>query len=345
MAYLTLGQLNIPIVWLAFFCALLYSEVRGRKSDGVTNKFLEHIVFAYIVVWKLSYVLFSWEGFVKMPLSLLYFDGGLKGQLLALVVVLAFLYKRKHELQWQTVWLYWVRFVGIYSAVVAIFQEQWIPAIIWGFLLIVIERQYSHFLYVGQFLMLVLFSGFSSILTLIHVIVLVTICWQTRKVQLLAMSGVLALVALLIGNIEQTSNVTVRNTIELQATTGEVYPLDEELTVVNFFATWCPPCKAEMPHLQSFAENLPAGVELVGVNLTARDNGQEALVDFMQTYEVSYPILLDEFDEVGQTFHILSIPTTVLLNSEGEEIERIVGPVSEEALRKIVKKHQSFGGV
>ena len=41
MNYLTIGQLNIPVAWLAFFIAFIYSDFRGRKSDGYTNKTIE----------------------------------------------------------------------------------------------------------------------------------------------------------------------------------------------------------------------------------------------------------------------------------------------------------------
>lgn len=50
---------------------------------------------------------------------------------------------------------------------------------------------------------------------------------------------------------------------------------------------------------------------------------------------MTYPILLDETDEVGTAFRVMSIPTKVLLNAQGEELERLVGPVSEEGLRHI----------
>lgn len=78
------------------------------------------------------------------------------------------------------------------------------------------------------------------------------------------------------------------------------------------------------------------------MNLTDRDNGEQALANFMETYEVTYPILMDETDEVGTAFRVMSIPTTVLLNAQGEELERIVGPVSEEGLRQLIKKHQTY---
>lgn len=345
MTYVTLGQFNIPIAWLAFLIAIFYSDFRSRKADVATNKLLEHLVFTYILVWKFSYILFSLSDFLKAPLSLVYFDGGLRGHVLALVVLAFVLYRKRQILVWTDVWTYWARVVAIFSVISFGFQEHWLLAVIWLFTLVLVERKYQHGLLLGQFLLLAWSNGFTSSLTLAHLFVLLTVYLKTKQAQYLVVTGILSLMAMMLVDVEKTTETTAHKMIDLPTTTGEMYRLSEQeqkLTIVNFFATWCPPCKAEMPHLQSFAVNLPAGVELIGVNLTDRDDGEQALVNFMETYEVTYPILLDETDEVGTAFQVMSIPTTVLLNAQGEELERIVGPVSEEGLRQLIKKYQSY---
>ncbi len=343
MTYLTLGQLNIPVAWLAFLVAIFYSDFRSRKADVATNKILEHLVFAYILIWKVSYIFFSWSDFWKAPLSLVYFDGGFKGQVFALLVITAVLYRKRQGLIWADVWAYWVRFIAVYHVITYSFQEHWVIAGIWLVVIGLIERKYSHWILLGQFLLLAWLVGFTSSFTLAHLIILLSVYLKTKQAQYLAVAGILSLLAMTLADVEKTTETTMGGMIDLPTTTGELYRLseqDQELTVVNFFATWCPPCKAEMPHLQSFAEDLPAGVEIIGVNLTDRDDGIQALEDFMQTYEVSYPILLDETDEVGTGYQVMSIPTTVLLNAQGEEVERIVGPISEDGLRQLIKPYQ-----
>ncbi|MEK4080224.1 TlpA family protein disulfide reductase [Solibacillus sp. FSL K6-1126] len=345
MMYISLGQFNIPVAWLAFILAILYSDFRSRKVGVATNKLLEHLVFTYILVWKFSYILFSLSDFIKAPLSLVYFDGGLKGHVLALVVLAFILYRKRQILVWADIWIYWARVVAIFSVISLGFQEHWLYALIWLLVLVLIERKYQHGLLLGQFLLLAWLNGFTSSLTLVQLFVLLTVYLKTKQAQYLVVTGILSLVAMMLVDVEKATETIAHEMIDLPTTTGEMYSLSEQeqkLTVVNFFATWCPPCKAEMPHLQSFAEDLPAGVALIGVNLTDRDNGEQALVNFMETYEVTYPILLDESDEVGTAFRVMSIPTTVLLNAQGEELERLVGPVSEEVLRQLIKKHQTY---
>lgn len=345
MMYISLGQFNIPVAWLAFILAILYSDFRSRKVGVATNKLLEHLVFTYILVWKFSYILFSLSDFIKAPLSLVYFDGGLKGHVLALVVLAFILYRKRQILVWADIWIYWARVVTIFSVISLGFQEPWLYALIWLLVLVLIERKYQHGLLLGQFLLLAWLNGFTSSLTLVQLFVLLTVYLKTKQAQYLVVTGILSLVAMMLVDVEKATETIAHEMIDLPTTTGEMYSLSEQeqkLTIVNFFATWCPPCKAEMPHLQSFAEDLPAGVALIGVNLTDRDNGEQALVNFMETYEVTYPILLDESDEVGTAFRVMSIPTTVLLNAQGEELERLVGPVSEEVLRQLIKKHQTY---
>lgn len=341
MTYLTLGPVNIPITWLAFFIAIIYSDLRNRTGDVKTNRFIEHAFFTYVLIWKASYVLFSWHDFMRAPFSLVYFDGGLKGHMLALAAISILLLRKRQLLVWQEVWQYWARFVAMYHMIYYAFSMQWLLVILFGVLFVLIERKYAHGLLVAELLLLVWLTSFTNAFTIAHMAILLAVFTLTKQAQILALAVVASLAGTMFGNVESTTKATVRETIELRTAEGKAYRFAEQgLTVVNFFATWCPPCKAEMPQLQSFAQNLPEGVEMVGINLTARDDGEQALIEFINQYDVTYPILLDETDAVGTAFEVMSIPTTVLLNAQGEELARIVGPVSEDGLRQFIKKHE-----
>lgn len=345
MTYLTIGQVNIPVAWLAFLLAIFYSDFHNRKADVTTNKLIEYLVFMYILIWKFSYILFFAPDFLKSPLGIIYFDGGMRGHILALLVVAFVLYRKRQVLIWVDLWSYWARLVAMFQIINYSFQEQWLVVGLWLITLVVFNRNKGQWVLLGQFFLLVWLNGFTSSFTFVHEMVLLTVYLKTKQAQYLAFGVILSLVAIMVADVENKTETTSRVAIDLPTTTGEMYRLaeqEQQLTVVNFFATWCPPCKAEMPHLQSFAENLPNGVALIGVNLTARDNDKEALTNFMETYEVTYPILLDETDAVGTAFQVMSIPTTVLLNENGMELERIVGPISEEGLRQLINKHQTL---
>lgn len=108
--------------------------------------------------------------------------------------------------------------------------------------------------------------------------------------------------------------------------------------VLNFWATWCPPCKAEMPHMQNYYEDMAEkeNVEILAVNLTSSDNGVEKVKAFQEDYGLSFPIPLDEEGSVGETYQAITIPTTYMIDTTGTIQNKIVGPMDEQMLTDFV---------
>ena len=192
-------------------------------------------------------------------------------------------------------------------------------------------------------------TEWSSVTVITYVVGVVFIYgWLKYKQQLssfIVQVLVLTMVAIILQQTlpEQTKVSTEQRDFALETFEGQTVSLSDykgKVVVLNFFATWCPPCKAEMPHLQAFHEQAPDDVVLLGVNLTKRDDGLEVLEQFLHDYEVTYPVLLDKQDEVGDLYEILSIPTTYILDRQGHLVERIVGPVDEAGLESIIETIQ-----
>lgn len=103
-----------------------------------------------------------------------------------------------------------------------------------------------------------------------------------------------------------------------------------QVILVNFWATWCPPCRMETPGLVRLAnEYRPKGVEVVGV---AMDEGDTDVVrQFVRSYRVPYPILLPTGNLTAQ---IESLPTTFLIDRQGRIAKSYVGAVTEATFRK-----------
>ena len=116
--------------------------------------------------------------------------------------------------------------------------------------------------------------------------------------------------------------------------------------VLNFWATWCPPCKAEMPHMQNYYEQYAKkdNVEIIAVNLTSeeRDVTVDAKIDsvmtFRDSFDLTFPILLDQDPKksVGIAYQILTIPTTYFIDSNGYIQRAIRGPMNVEMLKQYV---------
>ncbi|CAD2077839.1 Thiol-disulfide oxidoreductase ResA [Jeotgalicoccus aerolatus] len=110
---------------------------------------------------------------------------------------------------------------------------------------------------------------------------------------------------------------------------------DNEVTVVNFFASWCEPCKRETPELNEYAQDTAGeGVQVVGVNI---DDSVQNRDEFLETYDVQYPVyeLTDEA-EMTETFKISLMPTTFFVDSSGEVVRAYIGEISPELITNYI---------
>lgn len=100
--------------------------------------------------------------------------------------------------------------------------------------------------------------------------------------------------------------------------------------VLNFWASWCAPCRSEMPELQRLHERLAdAGVRVVGVN-QGEQPAQAAA--FMQTLGLTFPVALDQRTGVSQQYLVNSLPTTFFIDREGVVRSMFIGPMSDAVL-------------
>ena len=116
----------------------------------------------------------------------------------------------------------------------------------------------------------------------------------------------------------------------LMALDGRKYSLADfegRVILVNFWATWCPPCRKEMPALERLAQHFPgAAFEVVGVNV---GESVERIQDFLQTLPVlpAFPMLLDPDGSVSQAWHARVVPTTWVVDRNGRIVLGAVGEV------------------
>ena len=128
---------------------------------------------------------------------------------------------------------------------------------------------------------------------------------------------------------------------ELTNLNGEIVKLSDyqdKKVILNFWATWCPPCKAEMPHMQNFYEqNKENGIEILAVNLTNLDKGLSEIESFVDEYGLTFDIPLDEEGTIGMQYQAFSIPTSYIIDKNGIITKKIVGPMDEPMMENLTK--------
>lgn len=112
-----------------------------------------------------------------------------------------------------------------------------------------------------------------------------------------------------------------------------------QAVVVNLWASWCPPCKAEMPALQRvYEEYSTEGVAILAVNATNQDD-LRAAEKFVKDNGLSFPVLLDIDGNVSRLYGLRSLPTTFFIDPNGKIQEVVVGgPMAEALLRVRVQR-------
>jgi peroxiredoxin len=124
---------------------------------------------------------------------------------------------------------------------------------------------------------------------------------------------------------------------ELKTQTGETIKLSDlrgQAVLVNLWATWCPPCRAEMQTIETvYNEYKDQGFIVLAVNMTYQDNALDIL-PFVTEQGLTFPILLDETKVVAKAYQLQSLPSSYFIGRDGIINEVVIGgPMAEALLR------------
>ena len=120
---------------------------------------------------------------------------------------------------------------------------------------------------------------------------------------------------------------------------GEAYDLRDvvkrnRVTIINFWATWCPPCISELPEMGDLYNKMHVhGVALLAVN--ARQKAEVAR-DFARDMNAKFPVLLDPGGVTAKSYYVDSLPVTFIVDQQGVIRQRIVGATNAQGLRSKV---------
>lgn len=161
--------------------------------------------------------------------------------------------------------------------------------------------------------------------------------------------GILVVIALLAmvmlnGNKQSEPNIGTGVTLgkkapefTLNTITGQTKTIgrQQNVTVINFWATWCPPCREEMPDLNQFYQGHKQDIDFYAINI---QESQAKVNDFIHANQLVFPVLLDLNGAIAKLFQINAIPTTVVIDKHGIIQYRKAGTVTKSELETVLNK-------
>lgn len=137
-------------------------------------------------------------------------------------------------------------------------------------------------------------------------------------------------------NYHQLTKLTERPNFSLPDLKGQLHSISEwdgKIVVINFWATWCPPCIEEMPVFIKLQERYgPQGLQIVGIGI----DRQDAIQHFVRRLGINYPVLIGEQDAIllAEKFGNMQggLPFTVVIDQKGKVTRRYLGEIVENSL-------------
>ncbi|GGJ95272.1 thiol:disulfide interchange protein tlpA [Lentibacillus kapialis] len=126
---------------------------------------------------------------------------------------------------------------------------------------------------------------------------------------------------------------------ELQKLNGEKVSLSDyrgERVILNFWATWCPPCREEIPDFQKLYDN--KDVVILAVNMTDTEQSDEDVNQFVKNYEMTFPVLMDVNGDIASKYQVRAYPTSYMIDSEGHIQFMAMGAMDYELMEKRLNK-------
>lgn len=332
-----LGPFLIKYYYLFIFISgcLAYIMMRYRLRlnlplrEFVLNQ-LTNGVILWIIIWKFSYAIFNSSKAIANPQTILFFTGGKSGVVAATIITLIYLFVKLWNNNKDKKNILDVIIVGGFSFFIS-------------------------------FYLILLFFGHNSPWSLMKLLVLGTLFLlylykdleqQERKETMKKVIAIIVFIGL-IGYTIYTTAFTEQTAVEglekgnlapdfeLTTLDGDKVKLSDfrgKKVLLNFWASWCGPCRAEMPDMQELHKEGRDDLVILAVNATQTEKGKESPAEFIKELGLTFPTVLDEKGEVSKKYQVIALPTSYFIDSEGKINEKYTGTLSYEQMVNGISK-------
>lgn len=162
--------------------------------------------------------------------------------------------------------------------------------------------------------------------------------WMRTGILIVFVAAVIFTLYQAFGKNEAVANGDPAPNFELKTLDGKTVQLKDlrgKGVMLNFWGSWCEPCKEEMPYLNAVYQQHMKGVEIIGIN---DGESKFTVSNFVNRDNIKFPILLDSDQAVTKGYHIGPIPTTFLIDEHGQVVKKIEGQMANpDAVKKMLK--------
>lgn len=123
---------------------------------------------------------------------------------------------------------------------------------------------------------------------------------------------------------------------DMEGNTLHLADLKGKPVFINFWASWCPPCRAEMPHIQAAYEKYGDKIQFIMINTIEQDT-MEDLKAYLAEAKLTFPIYLDEKSLVNQLYQVPGWPTSLFINKKGIIVDRLTRPMTAEMTESLMQ--------
>jgi peroxiredoxin len=334
--YISIGSFPVKMIWLAILGSALLAygilNVKLRKEPD-KKQLLDVLTNAIVLcwfIWKISYVVLHPVLTVKHPFNLLYFDGGETGVVLGIISSVLYLLRAAGKRNLDRSRIFYSGILGLTIFFAVYYGAQFITdTVAADGLIALFFTVLAFYLYTAGSFQLKK-TVLSMLVTALFFSVLTNTSLGGKKEDTAAVEAIAT--GIKPGNKAPD--------FELKTIDGETMRLSDlkgKVVFVNLWATWCPPCRAEMPEMvRYYNEHSSEKFEILAVNLTDSDSEKE-VKKFADDYKINFPVLLDTEGKVGDLYKTVSIPTTFIVDKKGIIKEKYIGPMSYELMDNFVK--------